>query len=90
MPKKVLIVEDEPVPRKQLVKHFQSLGADGLSLLHEIRQRDSETIVVVLSANVTAEVRRQALTSRATRVLEKPQSLDELACLLLGSDVVAS
>jgi len=122
--KKVLIVEDEPVLRKQLVRHFKSLGAavdcagepeeggaliaagrydgaildlcltrlggaDGLSLLHEIREHDSETVVIVLSANVTEEARRQALLCGATRVLQKPQSLDELAYLLLGPDAVA-
>ena len=27
MPKRVLIVEDEPVLRRQLVRHFQGLGA---------------------------------------------------------------
>jgi DNA-binding response OmpR family regulator len=123
--KKILIVEDEPMLRKQLVKHFQSLGAvvdcaaepeeggaliaagrydgaildlcltrlggaDGLALLQEIREHDSETIVIVLSANVTEEARRQALLCGATRVLQKPQSLDELAHLLLGQHAVAA
>jgi DNA-binding response OmpR family regulator len=122
--KRVLIVEDEPVLRRQLVRHFETLGAavdsaaepeeggaliasrrydgaildlcltrlggaDGLALLQEFRERDSEAIVVVLSANVTEEARRQALASGATRVLQKPQSLDDLACLVLGGDAVA-
>jgi DNA-binding response OmpR family regulator len=123
VPKRVLIVEDEPVLRRQLVRHFQGLGAavdsaaepeegaaliaanrydgaivdlcltrlggaDGLSLLQEIRDRDAETVVVILSANVTDEAHRQALQHGARRVLQKPQSLDELASVLLGEDAL--
>ncbi len=122
--KRVLIVEDEPVLRRQLVRHFQGLGvavdaagepeegaaliaanrydgaildlcltrlggADGLALLQEIRDRDSETVVIILSANVTDEAQRKAIDSGAKRVLQKPQSLDELSSLLLGGGALA-
>jgi DNA-binding response OmpR family regulator len=117
--KRILIVEDEPVLRRQLVRHFQGLGvavdsagepeegaaliaanrydgaildlcltrlggADGLVLLQEIRDRDTETVVVILSANVTDEAIRKGLESGARQVLQKPQSLDALSSLLLG------
>jgi DNA-binding response OmpR family regulator len=121
--KRILIVEDEPVLRRQLVRHFQGLGmavdaagepeegaaliaanrydgaildlcltrlggADGLALLQEIRDRDSETVVIILSANVTDEAIRKATENGARRVLQKPQSLDELSSLLLGDDAL--
>jgi DNA-binding response OmpR family regulator len=122
--KRVLIVEDEPVLRRQLVRHFQALGvsvdaagepeegaaliaanhydgavldlcltrlggADGLALLQEIRDRDPETVVIILSANVTDEAQRKAIENGAKRVLQKPQSLDELSSLLLGEGALA-
>ncbi len=122
--KRVLIVEDEPVLRRQLVRHFQGLGvavdaagepeegaaliaanrydgaildlcltrlggADGLALLQEIRDRDPDTVVIILSANVTDEAQRKAIDSGAKRVLQKPQSLDELSSLLLGGGALA-
>ena len=124
MAKRVLIVEDEPVLRRQLVRHFQGLGvavdaagepeegaaliaanhydgavldlcltrlggADGLALLQEIRDRNSETVVIILSANVTDEAQRKAIENGAKRVLQKPQSLDELSSLLLGEGTLA-
>jgi DNA-binding response OmpR family regulator len=122
--KRILIVEDEPVLRRQLVRHFQGLGmavdaagepeegaaliaanrydgaildlcltrlggADGLALLQEIRDRDAQTVVIILSANVTDEAIRQATENGARRVLQKPQSLDALSSLLLGEDALA-
>jgi len=64
-------------------------GAEGLELVREIRERDADTRVIVLSAYVSAEARAEALRRGATSVLQKPHPLPDLARLALGDDVEA-
>jgi two-component system OmpR family response regulator len=60
-------------------------GSEGLSLLHEIRERDSRMTVLLMSAYVAPEARRQALQHGADGVLQKPFPLSELERLTLAS-----
>jgi len=59
-------------------------GAEGLVLLQEIRERDAQTTVVVLSAYISAEARAEAVKRGADHVLQKPYPLADLARRLLG------
>jgi ActR/RegA family two-component response regulator len=59
-------------------------GAEGLVLLQEIRERDAQTTVVVLSAYISAEARAEAIKRGANHVLQKPHPLADLARRVLG------
>jgi len=59
-------------------------GAEGLALLHEIRERDARTSVVVLSAYISREARAEAIKRGANAVLQKPHPLADLARRVLG------
>jgi DNA-binding response OmpR family regulator len=61
-------------------------GNEGLNLLHEIRERDSRMTVLLMSAYVAPEARREALEHGADGVLQKPFPLSELARLALASE----
>jgi DNA-binding response OmpR family regulator len=63
-------------------------GNEGLNLLHEIRERDSRMTVLLMSAYVAPEARREALQHGADGVLQKPFPLSELARLALASERV--
>lgn len=64
-------------------------GSEGLSLLHEIRERDSRMTVLLMSAYVPPEARHQALQHGADGVLQKPFPLPELERLALSCERVA-
>jgi len=59
-------------------------GTAGLEVLREIRRRDLETSVIVLSAYISSEVEAEAWALGADSVLCKPQALPELAELALA------
>ncbi len=61
-------------------------GSEGLSLLHEIRERDARMTVLVLSAYISREARAQALEHGADGVLQKPFPLGDLERLALGTE----
>lgn len=58
--------------------------AAGLEVLREIRKRDEETIVIILSAYASDAAQDEAIRLGAKAVLRKPQPLPELAQLALG------
>ena len=61
-------------------------GSEGLSLLHEIRERDSRMTVLLMSAYVPPEACVQAIRHGADGVLQKPFPLSELDRLALGPE----
>lgn len=65
-------------------------GAEGLTLLNEIRERDAHTTVLVLSAYISREARAEALKRGANAVLQKPHPLADLARCLLGESAGAA
>ena len=56
-------------------------GTEGLDVLREIRRCDRATIVIVLSAYISAEVEAEGRALGASAVLRKPQPLPDLAHL---------
>jgi CheY-like chemotaxis protein len=59
-------------------------GTEGLEVLREIRRRDHHTVVIVLSAYISAEVEAEARALGAGGVLRKPHPLPDLAHLALA------
>jgi CheY-like chemotaxis protein len=56
-------------------------GTEGLDVLREIRRRDHDTSVIVLSAYISPEVEDQARALGADSVIRKPLPLPDLAHL---------
>jgi CheY-like chemotaxis protein len=54
-------------------------GAQGLSVLRELRERDRFACAIVLSGYISQDVEDEAREGGADVVLPKPQSLPELA-----------
>jgi NtrC-family two-component system response regulator AlgB len=57
-------------------------GMDGLALLHEVRQRRPETLVVLMTAYATVPQAVEAMRAGAYEYLVKPFSLDQVGLLL--------
>jgi two-component system, NtrC family, response regulator AlgB len=57
-------------------------GMDGLALLHEIRRRRPETVVVIMTAYATVPQAVEAMRAGAYDYLAKPFSLEEVGALL--------
>lgn len=65
-------------------------GAEGLDVLRRIRSQNTQTPVIILSANTSDDVTAAARAAGADRVLGKPQPLNflmELAGALVGQPV---
>ncbi len=56
-------------------------GADGLEVLREIRRRNHETSIIVLSACISPELEAEARALGADSLVRKPQPLPDLAQL---------
>ncbi|MBP1715599.1 MAG: response regulator containing CheY-like receiver, AAA-type ATPase, and DNA-binding domain, partial [Deltaproteobacteria bacterium] len=62
---------------------FKMPGMDGLQLLHELKRRNPETVVVILTAHGTEKTAVAAMKEGAYDYLTKPiQELDELLLLI--------
>ncbi|HEY6547845.1 MAG TPA: response regulator [Vicinamibacteria bacterium] len=60
-------------------------GNEGLQLLRNLRQRDPQSILLVVTAHSSPELQEEARTSGANAVLTKPQPLSRLAQLAFAS-----
>ena len=72
---------DEFVPDALLID-YNLPGMDGLQLLGEIRRRDPQVRVVMLTGHGSTEVAVQAMKAGATDYLSKPVALSELKLVL--------
>ena len=59
-------------------------GREGLDLIDHIQQQSSTTPVIVLTAHVSPELEREALSRGASGFLTKPTSLNQIEELVRG------
>jgi DNA-binding NtrC family response regulator len=57
-------------------------GLDGMELMHKVRERDPETVVVLMTAFGAVETAVKAMRQGASDYLTKPVNMDELVLVL--------
>jgi DNA-binding NtrC family response regulator len=57
-------------------------GIDGIELLHKVRERDPETVVVVMTAHGAVDSAVKAMRAGAADYIHKPVNVDELGLVI--------
>lgn len=78
----IALIESK-VPMDVLLIDHEHGGINGLALLQAVRQRGIELPVVIITADDSAALHRDALNAGCEAVLSKPVQLDQIASIML-------